>query len=95
MIVQHYIGYLSHYIHYIHTFIVHTKEREESGFGYRDTWNSTTATLVFYVPGVQLRYTGSPFYVPIRRTMMNTMDIYMYMYNAKINDMTWEPAPGI
>ena len=30
----------------------------------------------FYVPGVQLRYTGLPFYVPTRRTLMNTMDIY-------------------
>ena len=44
----------------------------------------------FYVPGIQLRYTGSPFYVPIRQTMMNTVDIY----NEKMNDM-WEPAPGI
>ena len=44
----------------------------------------------FYVTGVQLRYTGSPFYVPIRRTMMKTMDIY----NENMNDM-WEPYPGI
>ena len=48
----------------------------EIEIGYRETWNSTTATLFLYVPGVQLRYTGSPFYVPIRRTMMNTLDIY-------------------
>ena len=58
----------------------------------------------FYVPGVQLRYTGSPFYVPIRRTMINTMDLYKYkmrtmintmdIYNEKMNDM-WESAPGI
>ena len=45
---------------------------------------------LFYVPGVQLRYTGSPGYVPIRRTMMNTMDIY----KDKMNDIR-EPAPGI
>jgi len=43
----------------------------------------------FCVPGVKLRYTGSPFYVPIRRTMMNTMDIY----NEQTDDM-WEQAPG-
>ena len=41
--VQHYIGYSSHYIH---TFIMHREKKRETEIGYRDTWNSTTATLV-------------------------------------------------
>ena len=85
---QHYIGYVSHYIY---TVIVRTEEKKERqdsdterhGIPPQPPW-------FFYVPGVQLRYMGLPFYVPIRRTMMNTMDIY----NEKMNDM-WEPAPGI
>ena len=44
----------------------------------------------FYVPVVQLRYTGPTFDVPVRRSMVNTMDIH----NEKMNDMR-EPAPGI
>jgi len=85
---QHDIGYSSHYIH---TFIVHIEERKEKqnsdterhGIPPHPPW-------FFYVPGVQLRYTGSPFYVPIRRTILNVMD----MYNEKMTDM-WEPAPSI
>ena len=64
-------------------------KKGETEIGYRETVNSKPPWF-FFVSGVQLRYTGSPFYVPIRWTMMNTMDIY----NEKIND-TWEPAPGI
>ena len=64
--------------------MVHTEERkdrqnvdtERHGIPPKPPW-------IIYVPGVQLRYTGSPFYVPIRRTMMNTMDIY----NEKMNDV--------
>ena len=40
---QHYLGYSSHYIH---TCIVHRGKKGETEIGYRDTWNSTTATLV-------------------------------------------------
>ena len=40
---QHYIGYSSHYIH---TRIVHRGKEGEREIGYRETWNSTTATLV-------------------------------------------------
>ena len=43
MTFQHYIGYSSHYIH---TFIVHKGKKGGTEFGYRATWNSTTATLV-------------------------------------------------
>ena len=98
----YYLGYSSHYIH---TFIVHTEERKERQ--YSDTERHglpLQPPLFFYVPGVQLRYTGSPFYVPIRRTMITTMDLYKYtmrtmmntmdIYNEKMNDM-WESAPGI
>jgi len=75
---------------YSHIYRAYRGKKGETEIGYRKTWNSTTVTLFFYVPEIQLRYTGPTFYVPIRRTMMNMMDIY----NEKINDM-WEPAPGI
>ena len=82
------IGYSSHYIH---TCIVYREEREERQKS--DTGKHVIPPQppwFFYVPGIQLRYTGSTFYVPIRWTMMNTMDIY----NEKMNDM-WESAPGV
>ena len=36
----------------------------------------------FYVPGVQLRYTLSSLYVPIRWTTMNMIDIYNETMNG-------------
>ena len=57
------------------------KERQKSDTERRGI--PTQPPWFFYVHGVQLRYTGSPLYVPIRRTMMNTMDIY----NEKMNDV--------
>ena len=85
---QHYIRFSSHYIHIV---IVHTEERKERQNSDTERHGIPPQPPWFlYMPGAQLRYTGSPFYVPIRRTMMNTMDIY----NEKMNDMC-EPAPGI
>ena len=86
---QHYIGYSSNCIHtrIVHKGIIKDRQQrsdtERHGIPPQPPW-------LFYVPGVQLRYTGSPFNIPIRRTMINTMDIY----NEKLNDM-WEPAVGI
>jgi len=57
---HHYIGYSSHYIH---TCIVHTEERKERQ---TDTERPGMPPWFFYVPGVQLRYRGPTFYVPIR-----------------------------
>ena len=75
--------------HYIHTFILHTEERKERQNSDTDRHGiPPQPPWLFYVPGVQLRYTGPTFYV--RWTMMNTMDIY----NDKMNDMC-EPASGI
>ena len=67
---------------YLHIYRAYRGKKGETGFGYRETWNSTTATLVLLRArsGVQLRYTEP----------MNTMDIY----NEKMNYI-WEPAPGI
>ena len=59
---QHCIGYSSHYIHKLIVHIEERKERQKS-----DTEIHVIPPLPpwsFYVPGVQLRYTGSPFYVP-------------------------------
>ena len=65
-------------------------KKGETEIGYRETWNSTTATLVLLLTGVQLRHTGSTCYVTFRCTILNTMDIH----NEKMDDM-WESAPGI
>ena len=63
----------------------HNSDTERHGIPPQSPW-------FFYVPGVQLRYTGPTLYVPIRLTMVHTMN--KYMYNEKMNDM-WELAPGI
>ena len=84
---QHYIVYSNHYIH---TFSMQRVKKGETEIGYRETWHSTTATLVLFMCP---EYTGSPFYVPIRRTMMKTMDIHVY--NENMSDMCREPTPSI
>ena len=58
------------------------KERRDRNRIQRDV-EFYQSSWFFFVPAVKLRYTGSPFYVPIRRTMMNTMDIY----NEKMNNV--------
>jgi len=70
---------------------VYRGKKGETEFGYRETWNSTTATLIL----LRARSAAPIHGIDILRahprlTMMNTMDIY----NEKMNDM-WEPAPGI
>ena len=40
---QHCIGHSSHYIH---TVIVYRGKKGKTEIGYRETWNSTTSTLV-------------------------------------------------
>ena len=50
---------------YIHTCIVHTGERRERHNSDTEIpWIPTQPSWFFYVPGVQLRYTGPTFYVP-------------------------------
>ena len=84
---QHYIGYSSHYIY---TFSMHRGKKGETEIGYTERHGiPPQQPWFFYVPGLQLQYTGSSFYVLIRRMMMNTMDIY----NEKLMIM-WE-APRI
>ena len=38
--------YIVYSSHYIHTFRMYRGKKEETKIGYRETWNSTTATLV-------------------------------------------------
>ena len=63
--------YICYSCHYIYTCILHTEERKE-----RQNSNTERPGIppqspwFFYVPGVQLRYTGPTFYVLIRRTKL-------------------------
>ena len=42
---------------YIYTFSMYKGKKGETEIGYRGTSNSTTVTLVLYVPGVKILYT--------------------------------------
>ena len=68
---------------YSHIYHAYRGKKWETEIGYRETWNSTIATLVL----LRVRSTAPIHGIIIYRTMMNTMDIY----NKKMNDM-WEPA---
>ena len=68
---------------------MHRGKKGETEFGYRETWNSTTATLVLLRTRGTAPIHGIAILRP-HRTMMKTMDIC----NEKMNDM-WESAPGI
>ena len=40
--------YIDYSSHYIHTLIVHRGKKGETEFGYRETWNSTTANPIHW-----------------------------------------------
>ena len=84
---QHNIGYSSHYIH---TFIMHRGKRGETEIGYRETWDSTTATLVLLRDRGTTPIHGTDMLRP-QMDDMSTMDIYMY---SEMMNAMWEPAPG-
>ena len=71
---------------YSHIYRAYRGKKGETEIGYRETWNSTTVTLVLLC----VRSTAPIHWIAILRTMMNTMDIY----NEQIHDM-WESAPEI
>ena len=45
-------------------------KKGETEIGYRETWNSTTATPVLYVLEVKLRYMGPTCYIHTRQSKL-------------------------